>query len=153
VIVSSDKISGTGFSIVGGTLPVTLAPKQTVTLSVQFLPEAVGSATGSLIVDTNSTGSGGSFTIPLAGTGVSVVHSVDLSWDAPTDSPQPVTGYHIYRSTGGGSYSLINSGVDTQTSYVDNTVAASATYDYEVKSVDSSGVESISSNEVTLTVP
>ncbi len=153
VIVSSDKISGTGFSIVGGTLPVTLAPKQTVTLSVQFLPEAVGSATGSLIVDTNSTGSGGSFTIPLAGTGVSVVHSVDLSWDAPTDSPQPVTGYHIYRSTGRGSYSLINSGVDTQTSYVDNTVAASTTYDYEVKSVDSSGVESVPSNQVTITVP
>ncbi len=153
VTVSSDKISGAGFSIVGGTLPVTLAPKQNVTVRVEFLPEAAGSAAGTLIVNTNSNGSGGSFTITLAGTGVAVAHSVDLSWDAPTDSPQPVSGYHIYRSIGGGSFALINSGVETQTSYVDNTVAASTTYNYEVRSVDSSGVESVPSNEVTVTVP
>ena len=37
--------------------------------------------------------------------------------------------------------------------YVDSTVAASSTYYYVVTSVDSAGVESLYSNEVTAVIP
>ncbi len=79
---------------------------------------------------------------------------MDLTWDAPTSSADPVAGYHIYRSTGGSSaYQLLNSSLDTQTTYVDSNVQSGVTYDYVVKSVDSSGVESTASNEATATIP
>ena len=38
-------ISGTGFTIVGGTLPATLNPNQTLALQVQFKPTATGAVT------------------------------------------------------------------------------------------------------------
>ena len=40
VKVTSDAISGTGFTIVGDTLPATLNPNQTLALQVQFKPTA-----------------------------------------------------------------------------------------------------------------
>src|SRR5258708_801314 len=42
VTVSSAPISGTGFTIVGGSLPATLNPTQSMTLQVQFLPTVTG---------------------------------------------------------------------------------------------------------------
>ena len=58
VTVSSAAITGAGFTIVGGSLPVTLNPTQTVTLQVQFLPTATGSASGQItITSDSSTGS------------------------------------------------------------------------------------------------
>ena len=38
VTVNSASITGAGFTIVGGSLPVTLNPAQAVTLQVQFKP-------------------------------------------------------------------------------------------------------------------
>jgi fibronectin type 3 domain-containing protein len=91
--------------------------------------------------------------VSLSGTGAAVAHEVDLSWTAPGSSPDPVAGYHIYRSTGSGSFALLNSSIDTQTAYVDSTVVSGATYNYIVKSTDSNGVESIASNQTTVTIP
>jgi fibronectin type 3 domain-containing protein len=63
-------------------------------------------------------------------------------------------GYYIYRSIGGSAaYQLLNSTVDAQTTYVDSTVQAGVTYDYIVESVDSSGAESVPSNEVAAVIP
>jgi fibronectin type 3 domain-containing protein len=48
---------------------------------------------------------------------------------------------------------LINSSPDSAVVYVDSTVVSGATYSYEVKSVDAGGVESIASNQITVTIP
>jgi len=135
----------------GGTFPVTLNPGQTVTLNVQFDPTTTGVATGQLTIQSNSS-TNGTAVISLSGTGTPP--EVDLSWDAPSGSTDPVAGYNIYRSTGGSSaYQLLNSSIDTQTTYVDSTVQSGLTYDYYVESVDSSGVESAPSNQVNVTIP
>ena len=95
--------------------------------------------------------------VSLTGTGenpASAPHQVDLNWSAPSSSPVPIVGYNIYRSTGRSSaYQLLNSWVDTQTTYVDNAVQSGLTYNYIVESVDPSGVESVSSNEAAATIP
>ena len=82
-----------------------------------------------------------------------MIHEVDLSWDAPTSSPDPIAGYNIYRLTDVGVAQLINSSIEAQTAYVDSAVANGATYSYVVKSVGKDGVESLASNQITVTIP
>ena len=82
------------------------------------------------------------------------LHLVDLSWSAPSNSPDPVAGYHIYKSSdGGNTYQLLNSAVNTGTTYEDTIVQSGQSYDYYVTSVDSSGVESAPSNTIGATIP
>jgi hypothetical protein len=152
VTVNSAAITGAGFSIIGGSFPVTLNPTQTLTLQLQFDPATAGALTGQITISSNST-TGSTAVVALSGTGTAVAHSVDLSWDAPTSSPDPVAGYNIYRATGTGSLVLINSSPDSAVVYTDSTVVSGATYSYVVKSVDFSGVESTPSNEITVTIP
>jgi hypothetical protein len=152
VTVNSASTSGSGFTLVGGSFPFTLNPNQTATLQVQFKPAAAGAVTGSLTISSNST-SNGTTVVSLSGTGASGAHEVDLSWDAPGSSPDPVAGYNIYRSTGSGPSQLINPSVQSPTTFVDSTVVSGSSYSYMVKSVDSNGVESVPSNQVTVTVP
>jgi Abnormal spindle-like microcephaly-assoc'd, ASPM-SPD-2-Hydin len=152
VTVNSATIAGTGFTIVGGGFPVTLSPSQTQTLQLKFDPSTAGALTGQITISSNST-SGGTAVVTLSGTGTAVAHEVDLSWDAPTSSPDPVAGYNVYRATGGGSLVLVNSSPDSAVVYVDSAVTSGATYSYVVKSVDSGGVESVPSNEITVTIP
>jgi hypothetical protein len=54
VTVDSDAIAGTGFSVSGHALPVTLNPQQSVTLNVTFAPTAPGTDTGALTIQSNS---------------------------------------------------------------------------------------------------
>jgi hypothetical protein len=152
VTVNSAAIRGAGFTIVGGGFPVTLNPTQTLTLQVQFEPTTAGAVTGQLAISSNST-SGGTADVALSGTGTAVAHSVDLSWTAPSSSTDPVTGYNIYRAISGGSLALVNSSPDSSTTYVDSTVVSGTIYNYVVKSVDSSGAESVASNEITEVIP
>ena len=91
VTVNSASISGAGFSIVGGSFPVTLTPTQTLTLLVQFDPTAIGNASGQLTINSNSSG-GSTAVVTLSGVGTSIAHRVDLSWDAPVSSPDFVAG-------------------------------------------------------------
>jgi fibronectin type 3 domain-containing protein len=150
--VNAASITGSGFTLVGGSFPVTLNPNQSTTLQVQFKPTAAGSVTGSLTISSNST-SGSTAAVSLSGTGTATPHEVDLSWTAPGSSADPVVGYNVYRSTGGGADQLINASVLTATSYVEGTVVSGSTCSYTVKSVDSSGVESVASNPITVTIP
>jgi centrosomal CEP192-like protein len=152
VTVNSASATGAGFTIVGGSFPVTLNPNQSTTLQVQFKPTAAGAVTGNLTISSNAT-SGSTAVVSLSGTGTAVAHEVDLSWIAPSGSPDPVAGYNVYRSTGGGGNQLVNTSIETLTAYTDNTVVSGSTYNYTVTSVDSTGVESAPSNEVTVTVP
>ena len=151
VTVSAATVTGMGFAVAGATFPDTLNPGQTVTLDVQFEPTATGAATGQLTIQSNSS-TNGTVMINLGGTGTSP--EVDLSWDAPSSSPDPMAGYNIYRSIGGSStYQLLNSSIDTETTYVDSTVQSGTAYTYYVESVDSSGVKSAPSNQVNVTIP
>jgi hypothetical protein len=150
--VSSVAITGAGFTIVGGSFPVTLNPNQTLALQLQFDPTAAGAETGQLTISTNSL-NGSTTVVALTGTGISVAHKVDLSWNAPTSSTDPVAGYNIYRLTGSGSFALVNSSPDASITYVDSTVVSGTTYSYVVMSVDPSGIQSVPSNQITVTVP
>jgi fibronectin type 3 domain-containing protein len=111
-----------------------------------------GAATGQLTISSNST-TGSTAMVALTGTGTAVPHEVDLSWNAPTSSLDPVAGYNVYRATGSGSLVLLNSSPNTSVTYVDNAVVSGSSYSYLVKSVDSGGTESAASNEIVLTIP
>jgi len=152
VTVNSASIAGNGFSTVGGSFPITLNPSGTATIQVQFKPTAGGAATGTLTISSNAS-SGGTLAVSLNGTGTTTAHDVNLTWTAPSSTPDPVKGYNIYRSTGSGTMTLMNGSVNTSTGYVDSTVASGTSYNYVVKSVDSKGVESVGSNQIQVAVP
>jgi hypothetical protein len=68
ITVSQVAASGTGFSVSGINLPVTLSAGTSVAFSVNFDPQSAGVATGSVTV--TSTAANPTLAIPLAGTGV-----------------------------------------------------------------------------------
>lgn len=77
--------------------------------------------------------------------------SVALSWFASTSV---VSGYNVYRgSVSGGPYTKINPSLVTGLSYTDTAVTSGNIYFYVCRSVDSTGLESIPSNQVTAQVP
>jgi fibronectin type 3 domain-containing protein len=77
-------------------------------------------------------------------------HSVTITWTA---SKSPVAGYNVYRlSTSSGPVKLTN-GIVLGIQYTDRTVEAGHTYSYYVTSVDSKGMESNPSGNITVTVP
>ncbi|WP_216847043.1 choice-of-anchor D domain-containing protein, partial [Granulicella sp. L60] len=78
VKVSSDSITGKGFTIIGGTLPATLNPKQAVTLQVQFEPTTAGAVAGELTINSNST-NGGTTQVALSGTGTAANPQLTIS--------------------------------------------------------------------------
>lgn len=81
-----------------------------------------------------------------------MAHSVTLNWVASTDA---VDGYNVYRGTnppGNEAATPINPALVVGTSFVDSTVVAGEKADYVVTAVKG-GVESVHSNEVTVTIP
>ena len=150
VTVSSITIAGAGFTASGVSRGQILIPGQTAVLNVTFTPAMATGVTGSVTVASNATNSPA--TITLSGTGVQPVsHSATLDWTASTST---VVGYNAYRSAvSGGPYTVMNSTLATTTQYVDSAVRAGQTYFYVVTAVDSSGVESTFSNEVSATIP
>jgi fibronectin type 3 domain-containing protein len=80
-----------------------------------------------------------------------VNHSVALSWTA---SASTVVGYNTYSSTTtGGPYAKLTSAPNAGTTYTDSTVQAGLTYYYVVTAVDSSGMESADSTQISATIP
>jgi hypothetical protein len=150
VAISQINLVGAGYTMTGGSAPVTLTPTQSITLVVQFSPTTAVSIPGSITVVSSATGSPA--TITLSGTGVAPVqHSVALTWIASTST---VSGYNVYRSTVSGSgYTKINSSLVAVLDYTDSTVQSGTTYFYVTTSVDSSGNESVFSNEVSAPIP
>jgi hypothetical protein len=151
--ISAGAIAGTGFSMSGVSWPVTLNPGQTATLNIQFDPTATGAATGTVTLSSNAS-SGSTTAISLTGTGETPAYEVDLSWDAPISSSDPVAGYNIYRAVSGSStYALLNSTADGSTTYADTTVVGGTAYIYYVESVDAEGNQSGPSNTYSVTIP
>jgi fibronectin type 3 domain-containing protein len=119
-----------------------------MTLNVQFDPGALGSFTGQLtIVSSASTA-----TLALNGTGDP--HEVALNWTCPPSSSDPAVGFNVYRAPSGTtSYQRVNPSVETLMAYTDSVSESGVTYDYVVRSVDSAGLESASSNITTVAIP
>jgi Abnormal spindle-like microcephaly-assoc'd, ASPM-SPD-2-Hydin len=150
IAITAATVQGAGFSISGATFPLTLLDGQ-ATVEVSLDPTAPGAATGQLVILSTSL-TGGATTISLSGTGV--LEEVNLNWDAPSSSADPIAGYNIYRAPdGSNSYQQLNGSTLNQTTYVDTTVQAGETYDYIVESVDAAGVTSIPSNMASATLP
>lgn len=74
VKVSAITASGTGYSVSGLSVPATLNPSQTATLTVTFAPTAAGNDTGSITVTSDAGNS--PLTITLSGTGATAGLSV-----------------------------------------------------------------------------
>src|SRR5213592_3601429 len=150
ITISQISVSGTGYSLTGGSTPVTLTPSQNLILVAQFSPLAAGSVSGSISIVSNASGSPASVT--LSGTGVAPAqHSVTLSWNGSTSV---VSGYNVYRSTvSGSSYVKINTSLDSGLGFTDTTVQSGTTYYYVTTAVDASNNESAFSNEVPAVIP
>jgi hypothetical protein len=58
LVVNSATAAGSGFSVAGPRLPVTLYPGNAVTLQVRFSPASAGSVTGTLTLATNAAANG-----------------------------------------------------------------------------------------------
>ena len=151
VTISNVTISGAGFTAGGVQSGQIVAPGRTATLNVTFAPAGSGLTRGGVTVTSNAANSPASITLFGTGVQMPVSHSVTLTWTA---SASTVSGYDVYRSTvNGGPYSMLNSTPVASTTYVDAAVQAVQTYFYVVTSVDSSGVESAYSSEVSAIVP
>ncbi len=149
VTVSSVNVTGAGFTVSGVSSGETLTPSQSIPVTVEFAPTSAGAVTGSVTIASNATNSPA--TITLSGTGVQS-HTVGLAWTASTSS---VAGYNVYRGTAdGGPYpSLLTASPVATTAFTDSNVADGTTYYYVVTAVDSTGEESVYSNQATAPIP
>ena len=133
----------------GGFTPPVLAAGPSVPFTVTFAPTTSGTASANVSFFTSSSTSA---LETASGSGATIQHIADLSWNASTSAS--ITGYNVYRGTiSGGPYSKINSALDTSMSYSDSTVQSGQTYYYATTAVDSTGVESSYSNQVQVVVP
>lgn len=148
--ISQASVSGSGFSTSGLAVPLSIVAGQSQSFQMRFAPAGAGSVTGSLSLVSNAPGPPTS--IPLSGTGAAVVaHLATLGWDA---SVSTISGYNVYRATvSGGPYTKLTSSLMGGLTWTDNSVTAGQTYFYVVTAVDTTGVESIFSNEVSVTIP
>jgi hypothetical protein len=100
VTIGAATITGTAFSVSGATLPLTVNPGQSATLSVQFDPAAAGSASGQLTITSNDK-SGSTVIISLAGTGEAPAVSVfSCATNAITGAATELCTVKLSASTG-----------------------------------------------------
>jgi hypothetical protein len=92
VTISQVAISGTGFTLKGISVPVTLTGGQSATFTVTFAPTSAGSASGSITVTSN--GSNPTLTISLAGTGSTTAGTLSAA-------PVPVAVGSVFTGTSG----------------------------------------------------
>jgi hypothetical protein len=149
VTVTGASTNNSVFTIGGFSLPHTIPAGQSASFTITFSPTVAGSAGATLTFTSNAQPT--TTTESLTGTGVAVAtHSVALSWSASTSSN--ISGYNVYRATYSsscGSFSKINSLLDTGTLYTDSSVKNGSSYCYATTAVDTSNVESGYSNIVS----
>ena len=148
VTISSVSSSNSQFAVVDAPLPLTVSAGKNVALNVVFKPQNSGSPSATLSFASNANDSPTHSVL----TGTGTLPFVSLSWIASTSAE--VAGYNIYRKASlTGSYTRINSKLDTGTSYTDATVIHGTTYYYATTAVNSKGKESDYSNRVEVAVP
>jgi hypothetical protein len=149
VIVSAVSSNNSEFTVGGLSLPVTIPAGKSAAFTVTFSPQTAGAVTAALTFTSNAQSS--TTVETLTGTGTAApVHSVKLSWSASTSSN--VSGYNIHRApyaSACGSFSKINSLLNTGTLYTDAAVVDGATYCYATTAVNTSNEESGYSNVVS----
>ena len=150
VTLSSATSNSPEFSLGGISLPKTIAPGQSVPITLTFTPRASGTASGIISLASNAANTPTMETLAGSGT-ATATHSVSLSWSS---SPSAVVGYNLYRGArSGGPYTKINPVLNATTSYTDNSVQAGTTYYYVSTAVDGSGIESMYSNQQQTVIP
>lgn len=152
VTVNSAASSNAQFALEGVTFPATIAAGQSATFNIGFTPKTSGTQSGSVTFATTAPNSPS--VEGASGVGVVNQHTVGLSWNA-SNSPN-ITGYNVYRAvyaTSCGSYSKLNSSLNTNTSYSDSTVSGGTIYCYATTAVNSSNEESAYSNQAQASVP
>lgn len=149
LVLSSTSSSNSDFTLGGLTLPVTLASGQSVPFTVTFAPSTAGTASANIAFFTSNSSSAAE---TASGSGATIQHIVNLSWNASTSTS--VAGYNVYRGTSAtGPLSKLTSALDPSMSYSDLTVQSGKTYYYATTAVDSTGAESSYSNQVSAAVP
>ena len=148
--LSISGIAASGNFAETNTCGSSLAVNASCTISVTFTPTAAGTLTGAITFTDNAAAS--PQTVSLSGTGAAAgAPSVALAW---AESSSSVSGYNVYRSTQSGTgYTQINSGLATSQAYTDTTVSLGKTYYYVVTAVNTGGVQSAYSSQVTAVVP
>lgn len=149
VTITAAGSNNSVFSIGGLSLPVTIPVGQSASFTVTFSPQITAAVTATLIFTGNAQPSTTSETV--TGTGAAApTHTVNLSWNAST-SPN-IAGYNMYRAVyvnSCGSFSKINSVLNTSTLFTDPVVVDGMSYCYATTAVDSSNQESGYSNIVS----
>lgn len=149
VQLTAVNVTGSGFTVSGPQLPVTIATGANRVFTLEFAPEQSGPHSATVTFVSNAASSPN--TLRATGTGVAAgAHSVDLDWNASTSS---IAGYRIYRRTASSSYQALNSTLEAGTAYTDDSVQPGATYYYVVTAVTVGGAESVYSNQVTAVIP
>ncbi len=146
VTVTAASSNNSVFSVGGLSLPVTIPAGQSASFTVTFSPQTSGAASAALTFSSNAQPA--TTTETLTGTGTPApTHTVNLSWSASTSSN--ISGYNIYRAVytnSCGSFSMINSVLNTSTLYTDSAVVDGTSYCYATTAVNSSNEESGYSN-------
>src|SRR5580704_7438824 len=149
VTVSAVSSNNSAFTVGGLSLPVTIPAGNSAAFTMKFSPQATGAVTAALTFTSNAQSS--TTVETLTGTGTAApVYAINLSWSASTSSN--VSGYNIYRAayaTACGSFSKVNSLLNTGTLYTDSAVVDGATYCYATTAVNSTNEESGYSNVVS----
>jgi Abnormal spindle-like microcephaly-assoc'd, ASPM-SPD-2-Hydin/Purple acid Phosphatase, N-terminal domain len=149
VTVSAASSNNSAFTVGGLSLPVTIPAGNSAAFTVTFSPQTTGAVTAALTFTSNAQSS--TTIATLTGTGAAVpVHSINLSWNASTS--EDISGYNVYRAayaSACGSYSKINSLLNTGTVYTDSAVVDGAAYCYATTAVNTSNEESGYSNIVS----
>jgi len=151
VDISQVTITGSGYTFSGVANGTNLTPGQTAVLTVNFDPSTTGSLPGAVSVTSNAAGS--PLAIGLSGTGASgsAAHSVGLAWDP---SSSTVAGYFVYRSSKpSGPFAKLNTTPNGTTNFTDSNVKNGLMYFYYVTAVNSDGIESSDSNQISVTIP
>ena len=149
VTITAASSNNSAFSLSGLSLPLTLPAGQSTPFTVSFNPQASGAATATLTFTSNAQPATTMATATGTGT-VTSTHSVNLSWTA-SSSPN-IFGYNVYRAvytSSCGSFSKINSLLNTGTLYTDSAVTNGTSYCYAATAVDTSNAESGYSNVVS----
>jgi hypothetical protein len=150
VTLESVVSDNSAFTMSGLSLPLTIAAGQSASFTVTFSPMITGAQTGALTFTSNAQTA--TTMAALTGTGTAAsTHSVALSWNASTSAN--ILGYNVYRavytSSSCGSYSKVNSVLNTGTIYTDFSVTNATSYCYTSTAVNTSNEESAYSNVVS----
>jgi hypothetical protein len=150
VILSLDQSSSSEFVIQTLKLPLTISAGKSIPVTIQFTPNASGTASGKAGFISNALNS--PTVEQLTGNGVAQgSHEVDLSWNAGDGN---AVGYNIYRGTAqAGPFTEINTALDSSTTYTDSTVVSGTTYYYVATEVNNQGQESAYSNVAKAVIP